>query len=302
MLRVAAVLFLASSFAHAGADALKVNVPVVPLWPKGAPGSENMKAPERWITHAEAAPGEEPVVDSFHRVTDIHNPSLTVFLPPKDKATGAAYVICPGGGHKYLVMDIEGTQVAERLNKMGIAAFVLKNRLARAQGSTYKVEVESLADVQRAIRLVRSRAQEWNVDANHVGVMGFSAGGELVALAETRYDSGNAQASDPIDRLSSKPDFAVLGYPGLRPDNIHVTKDTPPTFIFVNNDDKPSEVSAQYYVMLKKAGVLAELHIYTHGGHGFGVNGRTPQFKNLPVAKWPDQLHDWMADLHLLPH
>src|SRR5262249_49327487 len=146
------------------------------LWPHGAPGSEGKTAPERWI--------EGATPDAFHRVTDIHNPSITVYLPAKDKATGAAFIVAPGGAHRYLVMDLEGELVAKKLNAMGVAAFVLKSRLAKADGSTYKAEVESLADVHRAIRLVRSRAREWGVDAGRVGVMGFSAGGHLAALAE----------------------------------------------------------------------------------------------------------------------
>ena len=163
-----------------GADpAFSMKGPSILLWPEGAPGSEGKTAPERWIQ------GSQP--DAFHRVTDIHNPSITVYLPPKEKATGAALIVSPGGGHRYLVMDLEGELVAQKLNEMGVAAFVLKSRLARADGSTYQAEVESLADVQRAIRLVRSRAQEWGVDVRRVGVLGFSAGGHLAALAENRF-------------------------------------------------------------------------------------------------------------------
>lgn len=294
------VVFTALCGGALAADSLDMHKPVIPLWPAGAPGSEGKTAPERWITHAEAAPGEQPAIDSFHRVTDINQPSLTVFLPPKDKATGAAFVIAPGGGHKYLVVDIEGQFVAEKLNGMGIAAFVLKNRLARAKGSTYKADVESLADAQRAIRTVRTRAREWNVDPNRVGIMGFSAGGELAALAETRYDAGKPGAPDPIDHASSKPDFVVLGYPGFRPGSILPTRETPPTFLFVNHDDGLSVVAAEYYIALKKAGVPAELHVFDRGGHGFGVTGRTPEFKKLPVAKWPDRLQDWMTDMGFL--
>jgi len=267
----------------------------IPLWPD-LPITQK----EKYITHAEAVPGELPVVDSFHRVTNIHNPSITVFLPPKDKASGAAFIIAPGGGHKYLVIDLEGTDVAKRLNSMGIAAFVLKSPLARAAGSIYTVEGESLADVQRAIRMVRSRGAEWSVNPARVGIMGFSAGGELAALAETRYDSGQPDAANSIDRQSSRPDFAVLGYAGLRSGMPGVNSKTPPTFLLVNHDDGPSVGSAEYYIALKKAGVPAELHIYSRGGHGFGVNGRTAEFPNLAVAKWPDRLRDWMLDSGLL--
>ena len=156
------------ALAH-GADpnAIDLKAPEIALWPNGAPGSEGVTAKEEWM----------PSTDGFHRVRNIHRPSITVFLPPKDKATGVAYVICPGGGHNYLVMDLEGANVAHRLNAMGIAAFILKSRLAHTTDYHYKVDVESLADAQRAIRTVRSRAREWNVDTAHVGIMGFSAGG-----------------------------------------------------------------------------------------------------------------------------
>ncbi len=290
---VCGILLLAGSLLHA-AEPYNLGGQVIPLWP-----NQTSPEPEKWITHAEAVPGELPVVDSFHRVTNIHNPSLTVFLPPPNLATGAAFIVCPGGGHKYLLIDVEGSQVAQKLNSMGIAAFVLKNRLARAPGSTYKVDVESLADVQRAIRLVRSRAQEWHVDPNHIGVMGFSAGGELAALAETRFDQP-AASTDPLDRVSARPDFVVLGYPGLRPANFTFTKATPPTFLMVNNDDPLSTPTAEYYLALRKAGVPAELHVFNRGGHGFGVNGRTAEFHTLAVARWPDLLRNWMVDMGFL--
>lgn len=282
------------------ADAPKLGGQEIPLWPAGAPGSEGKTAKERWITRAEAVPGEEPAVDALHRVTDIHNPSITVFLPPKQKATGAAFIIAPGGGHRYLVFDLEGTQIAQRLNKMGIAAFVLKNRLARARESTYKVGVESFADSQRAIRMVRNRSKEWGVNPTRVGFMGFSAGGELATLVSTRYDTGQPDATDPVERQSSRPDFITLIYPGLRLAELNVTKDTPPTFIMVAHDDAPAKNSAEYYVKLKQAGVPAELHIFRRGGHGFGMDGRTPEFRKLPVANWADRLQEWLADQGLL--
>lgn len=262
------------------------------LWPHGAPGSEGKTAPERWIQ------GSTP--DAFHRVTDVHNPSITVYVPRNEIATGAAVVISPGGGHRYLVMDLEGEFVAKRLNDMGVAAFVLKSRLARAEGSTYKPEVESLADLQRAVRLVRSRAEEWSVDPKRVGIMGFSAGGHLAALAENRFDSGNPQATDPAERMSSRPDFAVLAYPGMVSAATVTSKEVPPTFIFVNNDDPLSTASAEYYLALKKAGVSAELHVFRRGGHGVGMTGRTQEFANMPESRWPDLLHEWLRDLELL--
>lgn len=190
--------------------------------------------------------------------------------------------------------------MAKKLNDMGIAAFVLKSRLARAPGSKYKVDVESLADAQRAIRLVRSRAKEWHVDPARVGIMGFSAGGELAALAGTRFQPPDPGAADPIDRLSSRPDFVVLGYPGIRPATLNVPANTPPTFIVVANDDNLSAASAEYYLKLKAAHIPTEMHIYLTAGHGFGMTGRTPAFAHLAVAYWPEVLQDWMNALGLL--
>ncbi|MEO7891206.1 MAG: alpha/beta hydrolase [Vicinamibacterales bacterium] len=268
-------------------EALKVSQPEIRLWPNGAPGSEGKTSAETW----------NPSPDGFHRVTNVHNPSITVFLPPKDKANGTAVVISPGGGHRYHVMDLEGSLVAERLNAMGIAAFVLKSRLARAPESTYSVEGHSLADAQRALRLIRSRAAEWNIKTDRVGIMGFSAGGELAALAATRFESVEPKPSDPIDSLSSRPDFAVLGYGGLRGDRLTLPKNTPPTFLVVAGDDAPAAMLAEYYVKLKAQKIPAELHIYSKGGHGFGMTGRTPAFRELPLSHWPEQLQAWLQQI-----
>ena len=283
---------MAVSLARAAdSNAIDLHAPEVALWPKGAPGSENVRAKEEW----------NPVTDGFHRVKNIHQPSLTVFLPPKEKATGVAFVVCPGGGHNYLVMDLEGANVAKVLNGMGIAAFVLKSRLAHTPGFNYKVEVESLADAQRAVRMVRNRAKEWGVDAMHVGIMGFSAGGEVAALAETRWDRGKSDAADEVDRESSRPDFTVLAYPAGKAAALTFTKETPATFIVVATDDSLSPNSIEYWTALRKAGVPAELHVYRRAGHGFGMTGRTPAFASLPVAGWPERFHEWMLDMEFLP-
>jgi endo-1,4-beta-xylanase len=271
-------------------NAIDLHAPEIALWPQGAPGSENVQAREEWM----------PSTDGFHRVRNIHQPSLTVFLPPKEKANGVAFVVCPGGGHNYLVMDLEGANVARVLNSMGIAAFILKSRLAHTQGFHYKVDVESLADAQRALRLVRSRAREWNVDAAHVGIMGFSAGGELAAFAETRYDRGKPDSADPIERESSRPDFAVLAYAAGKAADLTISRETPATFLVVASDDNLSPNSIDYWTALRKAGVPAELHVYRRAGHGFGMTGRTPAFAQLPVAGWPARFHEWMLDMGFL--
>jgi acetyl esterase/lipase len=288
-MRTLSLLIALSAFAplNAADDSLHFTAPVVTLWPNGAPGSPAKVPAEEW----------NPSTDGFHRVKNIHSPSLTVFLPPKGKANGAAFIICPGGGHNYLVMDLEGANVAHRLNEMGIAGFVLKSRLAHTPGYNYRVDVESLQDAQRAIRMVRSRAAEWNVNPEKVGIMGFSAGGEIAALVETRFDAGKPDATDPIDRFSSRPDVAVLGYRGGKPADTPVPKGTPPTFLVVNNDDKLAPAVTEYYLALRKAEVPAELLIFNRGGHGFGMTGRDAEFKSLPVSTWPNQLHDWLKDV-----
>ncbi len=261
----------------------------VRLWPNGAPGSEGMSGRKEVIVPPK--PG-----DSTH-LSGIHNPSLLVYLPSKEKATGAAMIIAPGGGHRFLSIDTEGTNVAEWLNNIGVAAFVLKYRLAREEGSPYKVEVHPYADAQRAIRTVRARAGEWNVNPAKVGIMGFSAGGEVAVLASTKFDAGKADAADPIERQSSRPDYQILIYPGIRAENVEVTKDTPPTFMLCADNDKgPSMAIPALYLALKKAGVPAELHIYASGGHGFGYRAQ-PLKPNVIYSTWLARVQDWMADV-----
>ena len=250
----------------------------IPLWPQGAPGSPKGAAKESILQ-----PG---------RIAGIHNPTVTVFLPPRDNATGAAMIIAPGGAHRYLTIENEGYDVARWFASNGVAGFVLKYRLAHEEGSTYKVEVHALQDAQRAIRLVRSRAAEWRINPKSIGIMGFSAGGELAALAATRFDDGIDDPAEAVDRQSSRPDFEVLIYPGF-PRDWQPGKDTPPTFLLCAANDRPSisEGSAQYYLALKKAGVPVELHIYSNGGHGFGIRNRP-----LPVSSWPARVHDWLNE------
>ena len=253
------------------------------LWPKGAPGSEGKTDKE---VVEKSASGER-------KVWSIHQPSLTPFLPPKDQATGAAVIIAPGGAHRFLCVDHEGYNLAQWLSERGIAAFVLKNRLAKETNSTYKIEVEALADTQRALRLVRSRAAEWGLQPQRVGVMGFSAGGELAALASARYDSGNPSATDPVERQGSKPDFQALIYPG-RSRDIVPTKDSPPVFLACGFNDRQdiSEGLAEVYLRFKKAGVPAELHIFANAGHGFGVRASN----HGASAAWPARFAEWLDD------
>ena len=261
---------------------------VEPLWPEGAPGAKGT--------------GEGDV------------PTITISLPAADQATGAAMVVCPGGGYGHLAVDHEGRQVAEWLNSIGVAAFVLKYRHSAA-GYRHPVP---LGDAQRAIRTVRSRAKEWKVDPQRIGILGFSAGGHLASTAGTHFDSGKNDATDPIDRVSSRPDLMVLVYPvitfddkythrgsrknllGENPDEkllknlsneTQVTPETPPTFLMHTGADTavPPENSVLFYMALRAAKVPAEMHIYEQGPHGVGLAPKDPV-----LSSWPDRCADWL--------
>jgi endo-1,4-beta-xylanase len=274
-------LLLLSLLLAAGASAAAAEPQAVALWPNGAPGSEGKS-------------GDEVVRvtnDGERVVKSVHKPSLTVYLPSKQTATGAAVVIAPGGGHREMWTDHEGHNIAKWLSEHGVAGLVLKYRLAREEGSSYTIEEHSLADTQRAIRLVRHRATEWGVDAERIGVMGFSAGGQLAALAATIYDSGDAAANDPVDKHSSKPAFQALIYPAI-PRDMKLSKETPAAFLLCGENDREniSQGLPELYLALKRAGVSAELHVYAGVGHGFGMRQRT----RGPVAEWPSRFHGWM--------
>jgi acetyl esterase/lipase len=255
----------------------------IPLWANGAPGSEGKTAPE--VVTLINPEGE-------HTVTSINQPSITPYLVRGAKTPGAAVIIAPGGGHALLSIDHEGYDVAKWLSGHGVAAFVLKYRLAKEKGSTYTVEGDALGDMQRAIRTVRARAAEWNVDPERVGVMGFSAGGELAALASTRFDAGNPTAADAIDRQPDKPAFEALMYPGLPAAPLKLAKDQPPAFLLCGAEDREniSQGLPQLYLDMKKAGISAELHVYAGVGHGFGL--RLSQ--HGAVAEWPQVFLDWL--------
>jgi len=252
------------------------------LWPNGAPGSEG-KDSEETVRISE---------EGDHVVSNVHHPSITPYLPSKENSTGAAVIVVPGGGHIELWMDHEGYRVAQWLSDHGVAAFVLKYRLARAKDSTYTIEGNELADIQRAIRLVRSRATEWRLDPERIGVMGFSAGGQLAALASTKYDAGNAAAADPIERLSSRPAFQALLYPGI-PQGMVLTKQTPAAFLVCGEEDRPDIAQGlpELYLALKRAGVSAELHVYAGVGHGFGMRATN----RPPVSGWLQLFLDWLT-------
>ncbi len=250
---------------------------------------------------------------------DKDKPTLTVYLPPADKANGTAVVICPGGGYGFLAIDHEGKQVAEWLNSIGVAGFVLKYRLAPRYHHPAPMQ-----DAQRALRVVRAGAKEWKIDPKRIGIWGFSAGGHLASTAGTHFDKGKPDAEEPIERVSCRPDFLILAYPvismepgighmgsrinliGKNPDpklvedlsnEKQVTEQTPPTFLFHTNADSGvlPENSVQFYLALRKAKVPAELHIYEKGPHGVGLAPQDPI-----LSTWKDRLEAWMKGNGLL--
>jgi acetyl esterase/lipase len=262
------------------------------LWPEGAPSAQGTE--------------------------DVDKPTLAAYVVPAGRGTGTAVIVCPGGGYQGLSMDKEGDQIAKWLNSLGVTSFVLKYRL----GPKYHHPVE-LGDAQRAIRTVRSKASEYRLLPDRIGIMGFSAGGHLASTAGTHFDAGNTGAADPIDRLSSRPDFLVLCYPvisfisnahqGSRrnligenadpkllenlSNELQVTAQTPPTFLFHTTTDAtvPVENSVMFYSALRKAGVPAELHIYERGPHGVGLAQN-----DEALSSWPARLADWLRVRGLL--
>lgn len=276
LMKILTVLACVSSLLTAEAAATPPES--IPLWPNGAPGSE-----------ARAA---EPEKVDGSNVTNVHNPSITPFIPSGD-STGVAVVIAPGGGHSKLCLGHEGYALAEWLRDHGIAAFVLKYRLAREKGSSYTIADHAMADARRALRAVRSRAQEWGVRQDRIGIMGFSAGGELAAFAAMKSDPGRADAADPVERASCRPDFQALIYPGTS-DLFTVEKDMPPVFIACGYNDRPdiAKGMASLYLKYKEAGVKAELHIYSNTGHGFGYRPGT----TTAAGDWPFRFREWLVD------
>jgi acetyl esterase/lipase len=255
---------------------------VVKLWPKGVPRVQADTRPETVRISPEGD----------HVITHVAEPSVTVYLPSQQTATGAAVILAPGGGHSELWIDHEGFRVAEFLSGHGVAAFVPKYRLAREKGSSYTVEGTELEDMQRAIRVVRSRSSNWGIDPARIGVMGFSAGGELAELASTRYDTGHPVAEDPVEQVSSKPDFQAFLYPAI-PLEPRLKAQTPKAFLACGAMDREniSQGLAEFYLALARLHVLAELHIYAGIGHRFGIR----KSNTRPVADWPELFLEWMS-------
>jgi len=265
---------------------------VVQLWPAGSPTLKG--ADEKEITTPEnVKPG-----DRINSIRNVHTPTIEVYLP-SGKATGTGVIVAPGGGHRQLVIGSEGTDIAKWLNELGVAAFVLKYRLAFTPNYQYTVEGEALQDTQRALRIVRARASEWGVKPDCIGLLGFSAGGALAALADIRFDRGKSASSDPIEQQSCRPDFVALVYPGWNPAmDITAPQDAAPAFLTSAGKDDASHArqTVEFYNSLFKVGVPVELHIYSHGGHGKAIHPRD----GIPFGTWHVRMQEWMTDLGVL--
>ncbi len=265
---------------------------VLDVWPGKVPGEKGDIGEEKIL---EQKPNEKQV----KRLTNVTKPTITIFRPAKDKDTGASVVIAPGGGYHILAWDLEGEEVAQWLNSIGVTGIVLKYRVPRRPSDPKdKPPIGPLQDAQRAMSLVRSKAKDWGLDPKRIGILGFSAGGHLAAAASTNYDKRAYEPIDEIDKVSCRPDFSVLVYPAylqakdkdeLMPD-IRVNAESPPTFFaHASNDGVKSDNSVIMYLALKRAGVPAEMHIYTTGGHGFGLRP-----SDQPCSTWPARCADWM--------
>ena len=258
---------------------------VLPLWTNGAPGFESKK--------------NEPEEAKDYWVKNINNPTLTVFFPPKEIANGTAVLICPGGGFRLLVFKSEGLDPAKYFNKLGITAIILKYRLPREVNSPYSLDKQPAEDAYRAMRLVRSHAKEWKIDTSRLGMLGFSAGGEVVDAIAFGSGTGNVQAADPVDRLNGRPDFIIQVYPGplFIPDSVPVG--APPAFLVAGNDDACCSVTVISLLEKYRASkVSVEAHIIAGADHAFNMGYRSSL---QSVKAWPSLLTNWLQDRKLIP-
>jgi acetyl esterase/lipase len=252
---------------------------VIHLWPNGAPGFENRK--------------DLPEEAKDYWVRSINNPSVTVYRPPKDKANGCAVVVAPGGGFRELVFHAEGEQAAEFLNSLGVTVFALKYRLPNQEGSPYTL-ANVRQDAYRAIRLVRSRAAEFQIDPKRIGILGFSAGGAVVNMVAYDKGDGDPAAPDPIDRVNGRPSFEMMVYPGGGIPDV-VPADTPPAFLICATDDDfgCDKVTLNLYERFRAAKVPVEAHFIVRGRHAFNMGERS---KYAAIRGWPMRMADWLGD------
>ncbi|MBI5394271.1 MAG: alpha/beta hydrolase [Verrucomicrobia bacterium] len=270
----------------------------IPLWPGAAPGEKGDIGEEKDMTKPKDG---KPTGKSVIRLGNVSKPTITVFRP-QGKQTGAAVVVCPGGGYSILAYDLEGTEVCKWLNSIGVTGVLLKYRVpARKDRLRHEAPLQ---DAQRALGIVRHRAKEWGIKPDRIGILGFSAGGHLTACASTNFDKRTYEPVDDADKESCRPDFAMPIYPAyliqkdkteLSPE-LRVTAQTPPTFLVMTEDDKIRvECPIFYFLALKNAGVPAEMHLYPVGGHGYGLR---PSDKL--VTTWPKRAEEWMRSLGVL--
>ena len=285
------VLGLAMASATLAAEATQT----LDVWPAQAPGEKGDIGPEKW----QPTPKGEKV--AITRLENVSKPTLAIYAPPKDKNTGTAIVICPGGGYFILAMNLEGEEVAAWLNSIGVTGIVLKYRVPARKGQPR--HLAAVQDAQRALSVVRARAKEWDIAPGRIGILGFSAGGNVAAITSTNFDKRQYEAADETDKVSCRPDFAVLLYPawlvdgkGLVPE-IAVTPQTPPVFFAHAGDDKISaESSIQMHLALRQAKVPTELHVFTDGGHGFGLRPSAHA-----ISGWPRLCEQWLRATKLIP-
>lgn len=281
-MRVTQALFLAACLiaAPARSQYASVEPTVAAIWPNGAPGSQNRRS--------------EPEVAKDYWVRNVHNPSLTIFRPAHQD--GAAVIVIPGGAHKLIVWTSEGVNVGRALSRYGLTVFVLKYRLAREEGSHYTIP-DAASDVRRSIRWVRAHAEDYGIDPTRVGIMGFSAGGELVSLVADNRPATLQLPEDAIDRLSDRPDFQVLVFPGPLGVPANDIAHAPPAFIVAGSlDECCAKPAVDLYEQLRTAGRSAELHMYAGSGHAFNLD----ESNRISIIHWPDRLADWLADEGLL--
>src|SRR5690348_10265043 len=263
----------------AGAQYTPATPTIASIWPANTPGLSRRNEPE---------------IARDYWVRNIHDPSLTIFRPGRQN--GAAVIVIPGGGHKLIVWTTEGVNVAQALNRYGLTAFVLKYRLAQEEGSTSTVG-DAANDVRRAIRWVRAHAAEYGVDPKRVGIMGFSAGGELVSLVADNRATKQPIPKDAVDRLSDRPDFQVLVFPGPLGVPADDVAHAPPAFIVAGSlDECCAKPAVTLYEQLRATGRTAELHMYAGAGHAFNLD----ESRRISIIHWPDRLADWLADEGLL--
>lgn len=281
---------------------------VIPLWNDYKPN------------HTKTSKVETQVKDGIIRISNVQNPTLEVFLPKNTSTKTKGLIICPGGGYNILAYDWEGTTIAKKFTENGIAAFVLKYRLPKANGSQDKHKA-ALSDAQRAIRIIRNNADNWNVDKNQIGVIGFSAGGHVASTLGTHYNETDSNLNLKLDSINTRPDFMALIYPvitmndkythhgsknnllGKNPseeivhfysNELHVTQNTPPTFLVHSGNDKGVSVmnSIKFYEALQEKNIKAEMHIYPEGGHGYSL-----AIGQESLSNWFNQLIDWIETL-----